>query len=493
MVIETGKFGSAKAFLDSDHQINLLTALAASAEELTGGQGWPDGIHHLLKNLGEITGVSRVWIFQIMKLTSEHITQDYTFEWAAKPEYKQIGMSKFTMFTNTLEQIEYPDLIESRKKGEWQKVIVKNLKPGVLKTDLELQGIKSMLTIPVFLQNKWWGTLGLDDCEQDHNWSETEIALLRIGASLIANAVLNARLDASKQHFSLLQNITDSSLWSLDLQTQHIHLSNNLSNINAGLSANNELPLRSILKIFHPDDRKQLIEFIRTYDLTKDNSIRREIRIRSKNDSYKWIEIVASLSFDTLNRPVQCAGIAIDITRRKYEEAKLRQEAATDPLTGIINRRVFHETFSQLLQTSTQNKQALSLFILDIDFFKHVNDAWGHDCGDNVLKNMVAVVSRMLRENDTFARLGGEEFGILLPAINEQQAVKIGNRIRTAIAGSPFKYGKHTIQITVSIGCATHHYDKEETINNIFITADHALYKAKESGRNRFWQAEASI
>lgn len=277
MVIETGKFSSTEAFLDSDRKINLLTLLAASAEELTGGQGWPGGIHNLLKNLGEITGVSRVWIFQIMKLTSKHITQDYTFEWAAKPEYVQIGMSKFTMFTNTLEQIEYHDLIESRKKGEWQKVIVKNLKPGFLKTDQELQGIKSMLTIPIFLQNRWWGTLGLDDCERNHNWSETEIALLRIGGSLIANAVLNTRLDASKKQFALLQNITDSSLWSLDLQTQHIHLSNNLSNINAGLSANNELPLRSILKIFHPDDRKQLIEFIKTYDLMKDNSIRREI------------------------------------------------------------------------------------------------------------------------------------------------------------------------------------------------------------------------
>ena len=315
---------SREGLLDSDYKINLLTALATSAEKLTGGQGWPDGVHHLLKNLGQITGVSRVWIFQVMKLTSKQITQDYTFEWATKPEYVQIGMSRFSMSTNTLEDIEYKNLIESRKRGEWQKVIVKNLDPGLLKTDLESQGIKSMLTIPIFLQNRWWGILGFDDCERGYDWSPAEVALLRIGSSLIANAVLNTRLDASRKQFSLLQNITDSSLWSLDFQTQHIHLSNNLSDINVGLSVDNELPLRSILKILHPDDRKRLLQFMRSYNLTKDKSIRIELRIQSKNRFYKWIELVASISFDTLNRPVQCAGIAIDISQRKHEEAKLR-------------------------------------------------------------------------------------------------------------------------------------------------------------------------
>jgi len=490
MAIETGTFDSREELLNSDHKLNLLTALAQSAEALTGGQCWPDGIHNLLKNLGEITGVSRVWIFQIMKLTSKHITQDYTFEWASKPEYVQIGMSRFTMFTNTLEEIEYSNLIESRKKGEWQKMIVKNLKVGVLKTDQETQGIKSMLTIPIFLQNRWWGTLGLDDCEQEHNWSTAEIALLRIGGSLIANAVLNIRLDASKKQFSLLQNITDSSLWSLDFQTQHIHLSNNLSDIDIGLSVNNELPLRSILKILHPDDRKRLLQFIRSYDLTKDKSIRTELRIQNKNRSYKWVEIVASISFDTLNRPVQCAGIAIDISRRKYEEAKLRQEAATDPLTGIINRRIFHESFKRLLKASEQNQKPLSLFVLDIDFFKYVNDTWGHDCGDNVLTHMVGVVSRMLRKNDVFARLGGEEFAVLLPEINTKQAAQIGNRIRIAIADSPYRYKEETISITVSIGSITYKHGTQGEIDDILIAADQALYKAKESGRNKLCQSD---
>lgn len=485
MAFKTGKFNSREGFLNSDNRINLLTALATSAEELTGGQGWPNGIHNLLKNLGQTTGVSRVWIFQIMKLTSTHITQDYTFEWAAKPEYVQIGMSKFSMFTNTLEEIEYNNLIESRKKGEWQKVMVKNLQPGFLKTDQEHQGIKSMLTIPIFLQNRWWGTLGFDDCEREHNWSTAEVALLRVGGSLIANAVLNARLDASRKQFSLLQNITDSSLWSLDFQTQHIHLSNNLSDIDVGLSIDNELPLRSILKILHPDDRKRLLQFMKSYDLTGNKSIRTELRILNKNRSYKWVELVASISFDKLHKPVQCAGIAIDISQRKYEEAKLRQEAATDPLTGIINRRIFHESFKQLLNASEQNQKPLSLFVLDIDFFKYVNDTWGHDCGDNVLTHMVGVVSRMLRKNDVFARIGGEEFAILLPGIDNKQAVKIGNRIRIAIADSPYRYNEDTISITVSIGCITHHDDNLEKIDDILIAADRALYKAKKSGRNR--------
>lgn len=103
---------------------------------------------------------------------------------------------------------------------------------------------------------------------------------------------------------------------------------------------------------------------------------------------------------------------------------------------------------------------------------------------------MVDVVSNMLRVSDVFARLGGEEFAVLLPEISENQAVTIGNRIRTAIAKSPCKYNKETIPITVSIGCITHHKNNLETIDDILIAADQALYTAKNSGRNKLCQSD---
>ncbi len=493
MTIETGNYYSREGLLDTDDKINFLTTLANSADELSNGQSWPDGVNKLLKNLGEATGVSRVWIFQIMEITSTDMTQDYIFEWVAKPEYVQLGISKYSHFsitTNTLKETDDKNLFESRKKGEWQKIVSRNLAPGIFKTEMKRQDIKSMLTIPIFLQNRWWGTLGFDDCEQERDWSTEEIALLKVGSTLIANAVLDSRLDASNQHFSLLQNITDSSLWSLDFQTQHLHLSNNLSDIDIGFPANNELPLRTILKLFHPDDRKRLLQFMRSYDLNTDKSIRTELRIQTRDGLLRWIEIVASINFDALNRPVQCAGIAIDISQRKNEEEKLRQEATTDPLTGITNRKIFQESLSHLLNMSGKTKKSLSLLLIDIDYFKYVNDTWGHDCGDNVLIHMVNIVSRMLRENDVFARLGGEEFAALLPGISDKQAAEIGNRIRIAIAEAAYSYNTKTISITVSVGCMTHHCDKQHRVGDILILADQALYKAKESGRNRLCQSE---
>lgn len=485
MVIETGTFHENKSFFDSDRKVKLLLALSQSAEKLTSGQGWPGGVHTLLRDLGGLTGVSRVWIFQIMKLTSSHITQDYTFEWAAKPEYEQIGMSQFSMFTNRLDKIEYQNLIESRKKGEWQKVLVNNLKAGSMKEDLKEQKILSMLTIPIFIQNRWWGTLGFDDCEREYNWSAAEIAILRIGGFLISNAVLSNRLDATRKQFSLLKNITDSSLWSLDFKTQHVRFTNNLSGVSLGLSTNNEVPLRVILRIFHPQDRKRLIRYMRSYDLNTGRSIRIESRILEQDSRYKWLEIIANISFDTNNRPVQCAGIAIDISSRKMVEAKLRKEASTDPLTKIFNRRMFQLKFRELVDESERTEEPISLFMLDIDFFKQVNDKWGHDCGDKILVHMVAVVSKMLRQYDVFARIGGEEFVVLLPGIATKQAVKIGNRIRRAIAELPYIFKGIPIQISVSIGCVTCHGEKSTNIDELFLAADKALFSAKEGGRNK--------
>ena len=100
----------------------LLSSIARGAEELTSGKGWPEGVNDLLADLGNITGVSRVWIFQVFELTEEYILQDYTFEWAKSPKFVQLGMPTFSMFKVNIDNESYRRLIESRKRGEWQKV-----------------------------------------------------------------------------------------------------------------------------------------------------------------------------------------------------------------------------------------------------------------------------------------------------------------------------------------------------------------------------------
>ncbi len=127
MGINTGNFKNLGNSYEKGSKAAVLSAIARSAEELTSGKGWPDGVNDLLAALGQATGVSRVWIFQTIKVTDTHITQNYTFEWAAAPRYKQLGMPMFSMFTNKVNRPEYRETIQSRLHGEWQKWSLTNL------------------------------------------------------------------------------------------------------------------------------------------------------------------------------------------------------------------------------------------------------------------------------------------------------------------------------------------------------------------------------
>jgi len=128
-------------------------------------------------------------------------------------------------------------------------------------------------------------------------------------------------------------------------------------------------------------------------------------------------------------------------------------------------------------------KHPLSLAVIDIDFFKKINDGYGHQTGDKVLKVVAHFVSKKLREIDFIARFGGEEFVLILPETTTEQSLILLNRIREKLANTPFKTGDEKITVTVSIGVAQ--FKEDDTGETVFARADEALYQAKESGRNQ--------
>ena len=157
MGLKTGNVNSIGQTERNILEASLLASLARSAEKFTTDKGWREGINDLLADLGRITGVSRVWIFQVLEISSEEITQDYTFEWASAPQYVQLGLPVFKRFTNKLGSSEYRKLVESRMRGEWQKVVTSKLPDSFLKKSQTDQNIKSMLTIPILVEKEFWG------------------------------------------------------------------------------------------------------------------------------------------------------------------------------------------------------------------------------------------------------------------------------------------------------------------------------------------------
>ncbi|NLV86942.1 MAG: diguanylate cyclase [Clostridiales bacterium] len=163
---------------------------------------------------------------------------------------------------------------------------------------------------------------------------------------------------------------------------------------------------------------------------------------------------------------------------------RLRKESAKDFLTGLSNLRQFNAIFSHAIQTAIEQDESLSLLMIDIDFFKKVNDTYGHPEGDNVLKELAEILSRNCRRFDEVSRNGGEEFSVLLPDCSSQRAFQIAERIRAAVENHSFPLSTgEKINITVSIGVASYP-DTLDEIERLVEKADEALYKAKRSGRN---------
>jgi diguanylate cyclase (GGDEF)-like protein len=184
--------------------------------------------------------------------------------------------------------------------------------------------------------------------------------------------------------------------------------------------------------------------------------------------------------------PVELKARVASVIRIKKLEYELRKISVTDYLSGAYNRRYFYERAVAAVNFSIRKKNNISLGILDIDHFKTINDQYGHDAGDFVIKTLSSLIARTIRLYDIFARFGGEEFIILFPDTDKHTALKAVNRFKDTLSLSRFQFNNHPLQFTFSCGIT----DLEENgwsadIDAFIKSADERLYKAKQTGRNR--------
>ena len=170
---------------------------------------------------------------------------------------------------------------------------------------------------------------------------------------------------------------------------------------------------------------------------------------------------------------------------QKIEDAKklLENVAFKDNLTDIFNRHYLFETAPLLLTLSDEMQEPLSLLFIDIDYFKKINDTYGHLVGDNILKFFVENTRKILRAGDVFVRFGGEEFIVLLPKVNLEESLLVAEKIRLCVEQNHYQTGDLEIANTISIGASQYQYP--ETLEKLISRADSALYRAKENGRNQ--------
>lgn len=169
-------------------------------------------------------------------------------------------------------------------------------------------------------------------------------------------------------------------------------------------------------------------------------------------------------------------------TRKKLDEQ--RHLATHDALTGLPNREAYDRRLQEEFQRHRRYGGDLSMLVADLDYFKRINDTYGHQAGDMVLKLMAQTIKNSVRASDFVSRFGGEEFVILMPHTNAEQAMQAAEIIRQQIENTPFHYRQERVQITMSIGIS-HLTADDETPDVLFERSDKALYRAKDEGRNR--------
>jgi two-component system, cell cycle response regulator len=174
-------------------------------------------------------------------------------------------------------------------------------------------------------------------------------------------------------------------------------------------------------------------------------------------------------------------------TIRELEASKraLAEQATTDPLTRLKNRRAFFENGSRQVSMARRYGTDLSILILDLDYFKRINDSFGHQAGDEALVTVAQILSQLTRTEDTVARVGGEEFALLLPDTNRLGAAVLAERIRNAVEREQFTVDGQPVQLTLSIGVASFAVERVDTVDQLLNIADQRMYLAKKHGRNR--------
>ena len=250
---------------------------------------------------------------------------------------------------------------------------------------------------------------------------------------------------------------------------------------------------RDWIKHVHPEERTLVAGAFKEHLKGKTSSVQCECRLLCSDGTYKWILIRGVALRDSgLHGPVRIIGTGADISERKAMEETLRRQAeelellaTTDSLTGLWNRRCFLCKLEEEMARVHRNGLSMSVVMIDIDFFKQINDAHGHIGGDTVLRHFADALRDNIRKTDMVGRLGGEEFALLLPETAIAQAKLVAEELRRKIAETVITLADQTtLTVTASMGVAGFP-GQAHNVTALLHDADLALYEAKNSGRNR--------
>tara|TARA_R110002073_G_scaffold91604_4_gene215387 strand:+ start:1588 stop:2937 length:1350 start_codon:yes stop_codon:yes gene_type:complete len=373
--------------------------------------------------------------------------------------------------------------------------------------------LEAYLATPIRVNGEIYGTLNFSSPQaRDFPFDETDVELVELMAGRIGQIIEQDQLDRERQR-AIRQLRENTELFESAFEYAAIGMAlvslegrwlrvNNAAIELLGYSET-ELLTNDFQALTHPDDLDKDLELLREMLSGERDTYRMEKRYFHKNRQEIWALLSVSMVRDENGKPEYVVSQMQDISAQKRAEAALQQRqkqlealndrleqlSSTDPLTQLNNRRALEGRLHEELSRSKRTGEPLSLLIVDVDHFKRYNDSYGHPEGDQALRALAAALRDVSRTNDTVARLGGEEFVLLLPHTDASGCCAVARRLAQLVS----RLEGLRVAITVSTGGATLvpviGSIRIPTADALMRRADEALYRAKQEGRNRHCQA----
>ncbi len=305
---------------------------------------------------------------------------------------------------------------------------------------------------------------------------DDERAVLATFLDMTERAAMEQRLRQTDEDFQRMMNTMQDVFYRTDAQGITRYVCPAVKNV-LGYTAEEIIGLPAAAFYPDPSERDALVAEIRKHGAVRDFPG----RMRRKDGVIIDISISTQALRDEQGNYAGVEGIWRDISERKALERRLEHLATFDSLTGIHNR----SSILGILERLLQRKAPLSVLLLDLDYFKRINDDFGHAAGDRVLCRFVQIIEGEKRSRDFFGRLGGEEFLLILDGADEAEAGQIAERLRAAVSAEAIALAEgEAVALTVSIGMTQSRSDDLRTAD-VLVRADRALYRAKQGGRNQ--------
>ena len=452
-------------------QKNILHSMNQMSHNFLQESNWEASLTQELTKLKEAAEISSIFIYKNVQDKKKLIAHQL-FYLNDNPE------------AQTRKTINYKTQNLLRWKNKLQKdQIVNGCKKDYDKSKRKLLNIfkiNSLLILPIFVQGKWWGFLGIGD-EKDEVLASGQVEMLSTAASIIGAAINNTKNLKTLQMSSAVFEHTIDGVLITNAQNNIIHVNDAFLEIT---EHSRDFAIGKNPKILRSGTHDKHFYREMWEQLATEGYWQGEITNRRKSGEI-YIEWLSINTIKNVRGEIEnYIAIFSDVTHQRKDAHNHAYLATHDPLTGLSNRLLLDDRLDHAINHASRFGKCISLIFCDLDNFKPINDSYGHNVGDDVLKIVAKELKKVLRKEDTICRFGGDEFVILVEELESFEYLeKILSKIN-AISDTPHIINGHSINIGMSIGASIFPDDGIDA-KELISSADEAMYKAKKQGKNR--------